>query len=315
MIEVQNLTKYYGHIKAVDHISFAVAKGEIVGLLGPNGSGKTTTMRILTGFFPPTEGRAIVAGLDVETHSLEVRNRIGYLPENVALYPDMPVRGFLDFCAQVKGVPALQRRASLDKVIAECGLKEMAKRLIGKLSKGYRQRVGLAQALLYDPEVLILDEPTIGLDPMQVVEIRELIKGLQGKTTVLLSTHILPEVSLSCQRVVIIDRGRIIAEDTTAGLNRRVQDATRVLVRVEGPTDEVPAVLRALPGVSEVAEQNSNEERGQAFLLTSKNTDIGQQAAAAIVSKGWALLEVRPAVMTLEELFVQLTRSEEGSRS
>ncbi len=310
MIEVQNLTKYYGNFKAVDHISFAVEKGEIVGLLGPNGSGKTTIMRILTGFFPPTEGRAIVAGLDVETHSLEVRNRIGYLPENVALYPDMPVRSFLDFCAQVKGVPALQRNAKRDKVIEECGLKEMSKRLIGKLSKGYRQRVGLAQALLYDPEVLVLDEPTIGLDPMQVVEIRELIKGLQGRTTVLLSTHILPEASLSCQRVIIIDRGRIIAEDTTAGLNRRVQDATRVLVRVEGPRDEVLAVLRALPEVSEVAEQNSNEERGQAFLLTSKNADIGQQAASAIVGKGWALLEVRPAVMTLEELFVQLTRSE-----
>jgi ABC-2 type transport system ATP-binding protein len=311
MIEVQNLTKYYGNIKAVDHISFSVAKGEIVGLLGPNGSGKTTTMRILTGFFPPTEGRAVVAGLDVETHSLEMRNRIGYLPENVSLYPDMPVRIFLDFCAQVKGVPSLQRRAGLDKVIEECGLKEMSKRLIGKLSKGYRQRVGLAQALLYDPEVLILDEPTIGLDPAQVVEMRELIKSLQGKTTILLSTHILPEVSLSCQRVVILDKGRIIAEDTTEGLSRRVQDTVRVLVRVEGPKDDVLAMLRALPGVEGVTEQiSSNGERGTLFLLTSKNADMGQQAASTVVGKGWNLLEVRPAVMTLEELFMQLTRSE-----
>jgi ABC-2 type transport system ATP-binding protein len=310
MIEVQNLTKYYGSVKAVDHISFSVGKGEIVGLLGPNGSGKTTTMRILTGFFPPTEGRAIVAGLDVETHSLEVRSRIGYLPENVVLYPDMPVRTFLDFCAQVKGVPPLQRRARVDQVIAECGLKEMTKRLIGKLSKGYRQRVGLAQALLYNPEVLILDEPTIGLDPAQVVEIRELIKSLQGKTTILLSTHILPEVSLSCQRVVIIDKGRIIAEDTTEGLSRRVQQTARVLVRTEGPAEEILAALRALPGVEGVTERSSDGERGQVFVLASKNADIGQQAASAIVGRGWSLLEVRPAVMTLEELFVHLTRSQ-----
>lgn len=308
MIEVQNLTKYYGRIKAVDHISFTIEKGEIVGLLGPNGSGKTTIMRILTGFFPPTEGRAIVAGLDVETHSLEVRSRIGYLPENVVLYPDMPMRTFLDFCAQVKGVPPLQRRARLEKVMEECGLGEMAKRLIGKLSKGYRQRVGLAQALLYDPEVLILDEPTLGLDPGQVVEIRELIKSLQGKTTILLSTHILPEASLSCQRVVIIDKGKIIAEDTTEGLSRRVQDTARMLVRTEGPKEEILAALRALPGVEGVAEQSGDGGRGHAFLITSKDESIGKQVASAIVGKGWGLLEVRPAAMTLEELFVQLTR-------
>ncbi len=308
MIEVQNLTKDYGPIRAVDHVSFEVEKGEVVGLLGPNGSGKTTIMRILTGFFPPTEGHALIAGLDVERHSLEVRRRVGYLPENVALYPDMPVYTFLDFCARVKGVPPAERRARVERVIGECGLTEMAKRLIGKLSKGYRQRVGLAQALLCDPEVLILDEPTIGLDPGQVVEIRELIKSFQGRTTILLSTHILPEVSVTCQRVVIIDKGKIIAEDTAEGLSRRLQSAARVLVRAEGPKEEILAVLRTLPGVEDVEEGDGMAGEGHTFFLTSKDEGVSRQVASALVGRGLSLLEVRPVVMTLEELFVQLTR-------
>src|SRR5262245_28122023 len=205
MIEVHNVTKYYGRVRALDHISFDVKRGEIVGLLGHNGSGKTTLMRSLTGFFPPTEGKVIVAGLDVETSSLEVRRRLGYLPENVVLYPDMTVRAFLDFSARVKGDSASHRKQQIARVLGECAIEDMAHRHIGTLSKGYRQRVGLAQALLCEPEVLILDEPTVGLDPHQVIEMRALIKGMGGKTTVLLSSHILSEVGLTCHRVVIID--------------------------------------------------------------------------------------------------------------
>jgi ABC-2 type transport system ATP-binding protein len=313
MIEVQNVTKYYGQVRALDHISFAVKKGEIVGLLGPNGSGKTTLMRILTGFFPPTEGKVLVAGLDVETSSLEVRRCLGYLPENVVLYPDMSVRAFLNFCVRVKGDAATQRRQQVDRVLGECALEHMAHRHIGTLSKGYRQRVGLAQALLCEPEILILDEPTIGLDPNQVIEMRELIKGLGGKTTILLSSHILHEVSLTCQRVVIIDKGKIIAEDTAAGLSERVQGATRTLVRAAGPRPEMLAILRALTGVSEVIERNGDgsEQPGHTFVVTSHDRDIAREVAQVVVSHGWALYELRPMTLALEELFVRLTAEEQ----
>lgn len=314
MIEVQNVTKYYGQVRALDHVSFAVKTGEIVGLLGPNGSGKTTLMRILTGFFPPTDGRVVVAGLDVETSSLEVRRRVGYMPENVVLYPDMPVRAFLNFCVRVKGGSAAQRRSQVDRVLSECGLVHMAHRLIGTLSKGYRQRVGLAQALLCEPEVLILDEPTIGLDPHQVIEIRELIKGLGGKTTILLSSHILPEVSLTCQRVVIIDKGRIIAEDTAVGLRERVQGTTQMLVRAAGPRLEILATLRALSGVKEVIVQDGDAggQEGHNFVITSPDRAIAREVAQAVVSRGWDLYELRPVTMGLEELFVRLTSEQES---
>lgn len=309
MIEVHNVTKYYGQVRALDQVSFDVKKGEIVGLLGPNGSGKTTLMRILTGFFPPTDGRVVVAGLDVETSSLEVRRRLGYLPENVVLYPDMSVRAFLNFCVRVKGDLAAQRRSQVDRVLSECALEHMAHRLIGTLSKGYRQRVGLAQALLCEPEVLILDEPTIGLDPHQVIEIRELIKGLGGKTTILLSSHILSEVALTCHRVVIIDKGRIIAEDTAAGLRERVQGAAQTLVRAAGPRPEVLAALRALTGVREVMAQDGTADgpEGHTFVVTSPDRAIARAVAQAVVSRGWDLYELRPVTMDLEELFVRLT--------
>lgn len=309
MIEVHNVTKYYGQVRALDQVSFDVKKGEIVGLLGPNGSGKTTLMRILTGFFPPTDGRVVVAGLDVETSSLEVRRRLGYLPENVVLYPDMSVRAFLNFCVRVKGDLAAQRRSQVDRVLSECALEHMAHRLIGTLSKGYRQRVGLAQALLCEPEVLILDEPTIGLDPHQVIEIRELIKGLGGKTTILLSSHILSEVALTCHRVVIIDKGRIIAEDTAAGLRERVQGAAQTLVRAAGPRPEVLAALRALTGVREVIAQDGTADgpEGHTFVVASPDRTIARAVAQAVVSRGWDLYELRPVTMDLEELFVRLT--------
>src|SRR5439155_19040151 len=274
---------------------------------------KTTLMRILTGFFPPTDGRVAVAGLDVETSSLEVRRRVGYMPENVVLYPDMPVRAFLNFCVRVKGGSAAQRRSQVDRVLSECGLVHMAHRLIGTLSKGYRHRVGLAQALLCQPEILILDEPTIGLDPNQVIEMRELIKAMGGKTTVLLSSHILHEVSLTCQRVVIIDKGKIIAEDTAVGLSDRVQGATRTLVRAAGPRAELLTALRALPGVREVSEQDSesSNQEGHNFVVTSLDRAIARELAQVVVGHGWALYELRPMTLGLEELFVRLTAEEQ----
>jgi ABC-2 type transport system ATP-binding protein len=310
MIEVRNVTKYYGQVRALDHLSFDVGKGEIVGLLGPNGSGKTTLMRILTGFFPPTEGKVLVAGLDVETSSLEVRRRLGYLPESVVLYPDMTVRAFLNFSARVKGDSASPRKQQIARVLGECAIEHMAHRHIGTLSKGYRQRVGLAQALLCEPEVLILDEPTVGLDPHQVIEMRELIKGMGGKTTVLLSSHVLSEVGLTCHRVVIIDNGRIIAEDTAEGLSDRIQGATRVFVRAVGPRVDILNALRALPGVREVSAPDTTDaegHEGHAFLVISPDRTIAKDIAQLITSKGWALHELRPLTLGLEELFVRLT--------
>ncbi len=313
MIAVQNVTKYYGQVRALDHVSFNVNKGEIVGLLGPNGSGKTTLMRILTGFFPPTEGKVIVADLDVETSSLEVRRRLGYLAENVVLYPDMTVRSFLEFSARIKEGDASQRKKQVDRVLDECDIEHMARRHIGTLSKGYRQRVGLAQALLCQPEVLILDEPTVGLDPHQVIEMRELIKKMAGTTTVLLSSHILSEVGLTCHRVVIIDKGKIIAEDTAEGLSERVQGAARVFLRAGGERTNVLAALRSLPGVKDVSEpterETDNGERleGHSFIVTSPDRAIAKEVAQLIVSQGWDLHELRPMTLGLEELFVRLT--------
>ncbi|NOT56691.1 MAG: ABC transporter ATP-binding protein [Deltaproteobacteria bacterium] len=309
MIEVQNVTKYYGQVCALNHVSFDVQKGEIVGLLGPNGSGKTTLMRILTGFFPPTEGKVRVAGLDVETSSLEARQRLGYLPESVVLYPDMTVTSFLNFCVRVKGNAAAQRRSQVNRVLHECSLEHMAQRHIGTLSKGYRQRVGLAQALLCEPEVLILDEPTVGLDPNQVIEMRDLIKSLAGKTTVLLSSHVLHEVGLTCHRVVIIDKGNIIAEDTAAGLSEKVQGATRIQLRVVGPQAEILSALRALSNVTEVQPQATSDIDGDGhrFVVLSPEKTIAREVAQVIVNRGWALHELMPTTLGLEELFVRLT--------
>ena len=314
MIGVQNVTKYYGQVCALDGVSFAVKSGEIVGLLGPNGSGKTTLMRILTGFFPATEGAVHVAGLDVATSSLAVRSRLGYLPENVVLYPDMSVRAFLHFCARVKIDGAGQRRVNVERVLSECALEPMAHRQMGTLSKGYRQRVGLAQALLGNPEVLILDEPTVGLDPNQVIDIRELIKGLGGKATILLSSHILHEVELMCERVVIIDKGHILAEDTTDRLSERIQGAANVQVRVSGPRPDVLAALRALEDVDRVTEHDRPDGDGpEEAVLTvrSSNHDIARAIAQTIIQNGWALHELRPVTLDLEALFVRLTREEQ----
>jgi ABC-2 type transport system ATP-binding protein len=310
VIEVRGLVKDFGATRAVAGVDFSVRAGEIMGLLGPNGSGKTTIMRVLTGFFPPSEGRVSIDGLDVEEHALAVRERIGYLPENVVLYPDLSVRRFLVFCAEVKGVPATQRRSRIDEVMQACGLTEVAGKLIGKLSKGYRQRVGIAQAIIHRPKVLVLDEPTVGLDPRQIVDIRALIKSLGGSTTILLSTHILPEVSVTCERVMIIDYGRIIAEDTAEGLTRRLQGSHETRTRVAGPRAEVLRALESLPGVEELREE-AGSDGVVAIVLRSVHGDATRRLLAErIVANGWGLLEVRPLPMSLEDLFVRLVRSE-----
>lgn len=313
MIEVQNVTKYYGRVRALHNVSFDVKPGEIVGLLGPNGSGKTTLMRILTGFFPPTEGKVLVAGHDVENASLEMRRKLGYLPENVVLYPDMSVQAFLGFSARVKAARGAERRRQVARVLEECGLADMARRQMGTLSKGYRQRVGLAQALLCEPEVLILDEPTIGLDPNQLIDMRELIRALAGKTTILLSSHILAEVAHVCHRVVIINTGQILAEDTPDGLRKRLQGATQTRVRVEGPTQDVQNALRALPGVNEVMteDREAQDLLGQMFVVLSEDRSVIHKIAQTVVNRGWQLQELTPVAAGLEELFVRLTKEEQ----
>ncbi len=281
-----------------------------MGLLGPNGSGKTTIMRVLTGFFPPSEGRVSIDGIDVERDPLAVRERIGYLPENVVLYPDLTVTRFLRFCAEVKGIPAALRRARLDEVMTECGLTDVAGKLIGKLSKGYRQRVGIAQALMHRPRVLILDEPTVGLDPRQIVEIRSLIRSLAEPTTMLLSTHILPEVSMTCSRVMIIDYGRIIAEDTAEGLSQRVRGSNETRVRVAGPRAEVLAALRDARGVDDLREEPLDDGAVTAVVRSVRGDEVRRELAALVVTQGWGLLEMRSLPMSLEDLFVRLVRDD-----
>jgi ABC-2 type transport system ATP-binding protein len=309
MIEVRNLTKYFGPTLAVDNVSFKVERGEIIGLLGPNGSGKTTIMRILTGFFPPTAGQAYIDGLDVAENSLATRQRIGYLPENMVLYPDLSVVALLEFGARVKGLAGKLARDRMEFAIAQCGLGEVRRKLIGRLSKGYRQRVGIAQAILSDPDVLILDEPTVGLDPRQVVEIRELIRSLAGHSTVLLSTHILPEVNMTCRRVVIIDRGKIIAQDTAEVLTAKLQGNEQSLVTIAGPREAVKTVLRALPQIDRLEERpaEAGPDGACSFVAFAQNGEAARSAiAAAIVQNGWGLLEIKPVALSLEDLFMRL---------
>ncbi len=316
MIEAEKLTKYYEKVAAIEDVSFSVEKGEIVGFLGPNGAGKTTTMRILAGFLPPSNGTARVAGYDILTNSLQVRRRIGYLPENVPLYTDMKVADYLDFVAEVKGVERGRRRRAVGEITEKCRIVEVQRMLIGALSRGYRQRVGIAQALLNDPEVLILDEPTLGLDPKQIIEIRQLIKELSGQSTIILSTHILPEVSMVCQRIIIINEGHIIAVDTPENLTARLQNSAKLLVRVDGPADQVKAALSQLPGVLRAEANDEARDAPLSFIVESeRNRDLRREVSHIIVERGWGLLELRPADMTLEEVFIRLvTEEEQGVR-
>ena len=311
MIEVDHLSKYYGPITAIHDLSFHVDKGEILGFLGPNGAGKTTTMRILTGFMPASRGRAVVAGYDVFSQALEVRRRVGYLPENVPLYREMSVQGYLHFVAEVKGVSRSQRTRQVGEVMELCGVSDMARRLIANLSKGYRQRVGLAQALLHDPPVLILDEPTVGLDPKQIVDIRQTIKNLRHEHTVILSTHILPEVSMTCDRVVIISAGQVVAIDTPNNLAQRAQNHHLVHLEVQGPEAAVLSYLQDFDGIVRVEKTAAGMPGASVYTLTTtKERDLRPEIAQAVVQQGWKLLELRPLRLSLEEIFVQLVTAE-----
>src|SRR5688500_4971160 len=302
MIQVTGLTKDYGDRRALHSISFDANQGEIVGFLGPNGAGKTTTMRILTGYMPPTDGTAIVAGYDVVEESLEVRKRVGYLPETVPLYTDMTALDYLKFMADLRHIPNSRERAY--ETLEQVNLGDRAEGYIGNFSKGMRQRVGLAQALIHRPEVIILDEPTIGLDPAQVVEIRNVIREIGKDRTVLLSTHILSEAQQICDRFLIINKGQIVAEDTPENLQSRLVGSQRVVLRVRGDSDELPGKIQKLKGVRDVEAKPD----GSVEFEFSAGQDVRPQVAKAVVQAGFDLLEMRPVGLSLEEIFLELTR-------
>jgi len=316
MITVKNLTKRYARTVAVDHISFEVQKGQIVGFLGPNGAGKTTTMRILTCFLPPTDGSANVAGFDVLEKPMEVKKRIGYLPETPPLYPEMEVWEYLTFVGRLKGMsgPSLAKR--VNEVSERCAIADVRIKLISKLSKGYRQRVGLAQAIIHNPDVLILDEPTAGLDPKQIIETRELIRSLAGDHTIILSTHILPEVEQTCEQVIIINKGKLVATDSVHNLQNRARGVESVLVEVEGRDSalDIPIVqqrLEQVSGVSRVVLKDTRSNRSTFEVESLKDRNIRGDLARAVVESGWNLTELRAAAMSLEEIFLQLTGAEQ----
>lgn len=325
MIDVENLTKYYGQRAAVRDVSFHVGKGEILGLLGPNGAGKTTTMRILTGYLPATSGKAVVAGYNVADNPMEVRRRLGYLPETVPLYTDMTVFAYLDFTAKLRGVPGKGRKHRIEEVIDLCRLGDVRNKVIAKLSRGYRQRVGLAQAIVHNPQVIILDEPTVGLDPRQIIEIRQVIRDLAGGHSLILSTHILPEVSTLCDRVVIINRGKVLVDDTLANLEQQGAETERLRLEIRGPALQVREFLATQPNVARVDLAGANAEESDVDMLAleprelnsfaleaAPGTDLREQLAAAIIGQGWGLLEMRTAAPSLEEIFVRLVSSDEA---
>ena len=313
MIEVQHLSKRYGRVTAVDDVSFRVERGEILGFLGPNGAGKTTTMRILTGYMPASEGKAIVAGFDVFDQPIEAKRRTGYLPETPPLYPDMTVLEYLTFVAKIKGVPAANQSARVRAVMERTSVADMAGRQCGKLSKGYKQRVGLAQAIIHNPDVLILDEPTAGLDPKQISETRQLIKALAGDHTIILSTHILPEVEQTCQRVVIINKGRVVAVDTPDNLKARLRGSETMYVQVDVSGTDAGSVTGALgrvAGVTRVAESDRRDGLVGFEVESERGRDVRRDLARSVVSNGWGLLELRPMRMSLEEIFLSVTTDE-----
>ena len=315
MITVRNLTKRYARTVAVDEISFEVAKGQIVGFLGPNGAGKTTTMRMLTCFLPPSSGTASVAGFDVLEKPLEVKKRIGYLPETPPIYPEMETSEYLEFVGKLKGLSGSDLQKRVDYVCGRCAIADVRNKLLGKLSKGYRQRVGLAQAIIHNPDVLILDEPTAGLDPKQINETRDLIKTLAGDHTIILSTHILPEVEQTCEQVIIINKGKLVATDSVRNLRARARGAESVLVEIAGRNGnlEAPIVqhkLEQVSGVSRVLVKQQIDGRGVFEVESQKGRLVRGDLARAVVESGWDLNEMRSAAMSLEEIFLQLTQSD-----
>jgi len=311
MIKVENLTKRYAGLTALNNVSFEVNRGEIVGFLGPNGAGKSTTMRILTGFIPASSGRAEVAGLDVFEDSLEVRRHIGYMPENNPLYVDMRVSEYLKFRAKLKDVPRADRKDRIQEVLQMCGLTDVRNRVIGHLSKGYRQRVGMADALLAEPDLLILDEPTIGLDPVQIRQVRQLIKDLGKRHTILLSSHILPEVEMTCNRVIIIHRGRILASDTPDNLVKTLHAGGLVRVEVRAPGAEVQVKLRSVDGVESVEVEAGNDGFVRVTIQPKAGADPREAIFKVVAANGWTLRELSRTRTTLEDIFVQITSEED----
>ncbi len=310
MIKIDKVTKMYGQNVAVKDVSFEVGKGEILGFLGPNGAGKTTMMRVITGFFPPTGGNVFVDGHSVVSEPLEVKKRIGYVPENPSMYKDMRVYDYLKFISAVKGVPKPDVKKSVEKTIETCSLGTYARRRIGELSKGYRQRLALAQALVNDPPVLILDEPTSGLDPKQIHEIRELIKSMGGEKTVVLSTHILPEVSMTCSKVVIINDGEIVAVDSTENIGQSLTKSLQIEMVVEGPSDKVVESLSKMEGIEKV------KSTGITYIIdVEKDKELRALIARKIVESGYGLLEMKTRSMSLEDIFLRLVTEEEGGNS
>jgi ABC-2 type transport system ATP-binding protein len=305
MIEVEHLSKIYGSTAAISDVDFTVKKGEILGFLGPNGAGKTTTMRILSGYISATTGTARIAGYDVHQQSLEVRRRIGYLPENPPLYPEMTVESFLDFVARIKGISSGDRKARVDLVLSKCQLLEKRKVIIRKLSKGYKQRVGIAQAIIHDPPVIILDEPTVGLDPKQIIEVRNLIKSLAGEHTIILSTHILPEVSITCDRATIINRGRIVANNITTA----TPASSSYEIEIEGDRDSLLEILQQLPQVEQAAKVGDNLLK----IVGQVGTNLGAELARIVVNNGYNLLEMRRTRKTLEDIFLEVIGSGENN--
>ncbi|MFV2081898.1 MAG: ABC transporter ATP-binding protein [bacterium] len=314
MIEVENLTKDYGPHRAIDGITFSMEKGEILGFLGPNGAGKTTVMRILTCFFPPTEGRAVVAGYDCFENSLEVRKRIGYLPERVPLYEDMRVGEYLAFVAGIKGMASKEIKGRVAQMMDDCGVDSVSKKIIGDLSRGYRQRVGLAQALVNDPEVLILDEPTVGLDPKQIKEIRRLIKDLAGKRTVILSTHILPEVSMICRRVIIINNGKFVAIDTPENLTSHLQNSSKIFLQIAGGSpEEIEKEIGRVSGVKGITRDKNTFNDSFGFIVElGEEKNIRKKIHPVIVKRNWDLLEMRSLDISLEDVFIKMVTKENG---
>ena len=308
MIQVQNLTKRYGNLVAIDNVSFRVGQGEILGFLGPNGAGKTTTMRIISGYMPPTDGTVRVGDFDVLEDPIKAKRQIGYLPENPPLYNDMTVQGYLDFVADIKNVSGKNKKAKIDLAMERCGITDVRRRLIGNLSKGYRQRVGIAQAIVHDPAVLVLDEPTIGLDPKQIIEIRYLIKSLAGDRTVILSTHLLPEVTMTCTRVVIINEGKIVLEESLETLSQRANGAQMLFLKLNynDKSNDVNEKILSLPTVSEVKES----AYGEFIIQTKGGADIREELVKMVVKNGWGLLELRPLTHALEEVFLRVISTE-----
>jgi ABC-2 type transport system ATP-binding protein len=310
MIQARALVKRFGSRTAVRDISFDIGKGEVVGFLGPNGAGKTTTLRMLTGYFPPTSGEIRVDGMDIFEHPREVKKKIGYLPENLPLYKEMTVGSYLDFVARIKAVRKPERKGKIDLAIERCSLEDVRKRPIGNLSKGYRQRVGIAQAILHEPEVLFLDEPTSGLDPKQIIEIRELVRKLAGQHTLVLSTHVLPEVTMTCRRVIILNEGRLAAVDTIEGLSERLRPTNRIVLKLRNADTRALEVLGKIPGVLAVRERGD----GSVLVESEKDSDVREEAAKATIEAGCGLLELQSEKLSLEEVFLKLTMEDQAQR-